>query len=273
MARCLARVNQGHELVFIGRPDVDLMRPRDLRDALLRARPDAILSCAAMTSVDTCEGSESAAFTINAEAPGVMAKAAAALGIPIIHLSTDYVFSGTKGAPYVESDAPDPINTYGRSKLEGEVAVAAAPRHAVVRTTWLYSPFGGFLKGALAQAAAGETVRVVSDQIACPTSGLDLARVLIGMVERMAAYDDPTFYGVFHAAGATVANRAEVVRAALALAGYPGMRVDEVRSTDFFAGAPRPFYSALDSRKLAQIYGIRPKEWEETLAEAVQPAS
>lgn len=273
VAQCLARVNDGHELLYLGRPHFDLLRPRDLREPVLNARPDIILSCAALTSVDACERDPVAAFASNAEAPGVLAEAAQTLDIPIIHLSTDYVFSGAKAAPYIESDTPDPVNIYGRSKLEGEWAVAMVRRHAVIRTTWVYSPFGGFLAAALAQAAAGEAVQAVRDQLACPTSGLDLARVLIVLAKRLTADGDPAIHGVFHGAGAAAARRAELVRAALPHAGYATASVQEMRSRDFFSCADRPLYSVLDSSKLAQVHGVRLRAWEEALVEAVQASS
>ncbi len=264
VAQCLAHVNDTHELVFLARPDIDMRRPESLRAPVLRARPDVILSCAAMTSVDACEADAVAAFAVNAEAPGVLARAAAELDIPIIHLSTDYVFGGWQSVPYVETDRPDPINIYGRSKLAGEQSVAAARRHAIVRTTWVYSPYGGFLKVALAQAVGAGRARVVADQVACPTSGLDLARALFAMAGRL-RLDEDRLHGVFHGAGAAVARRSEVIRAAL-----PAAQVEEVNSADFFNGAPRPLYSALDSGKLTAVYGVKLRGWAEALGEALQ---
>lgn len=264
MAQCLAHVNRAHALSFLARPEIDLRRPESLRDPVLRLGPDVILSCAALTSVDACEADAASAFAINADAPGVLAEAAAELDIPLIHLSTDYVFGGRRDTPYRETDIPDPINVYGRSKVAGEIAVARARRHCVVRTTWVYSPFGGFLKAAKTQAAETGEARVVSDQVACPTSGLDLARGLLTMAESLEA-DDIRRYGVFHGAGAAVARRSDVIRAAL-----PQARVVEVRSADFFNGAPRPLYSALDSSKLTEVYGIRLRGWPEVLAEGAQ---
>ncbi len=261
VAQCLAHVNDAHDLVFLARPDIDLRAPQSLYEPVLRVQPDAILSCAAQASVDACEADPAGAFAINGEAPGVLAAAAAELDIPLIHLSTDYVFGGGQDRPYRETDAPDPINVYGRSKLAGEQAVAGTRRHAVVRTTWIYSPFGGFLKAAQAQMVETGEVRVVSDQIACPTSGLDLARGLLGMAERMQA-DDTRYHGIFHGAGATVARRSEVVRAA-----FPGARIVEVASADFFSGASRPLYSALDSSKLEETFGVRLRGWREALPE------
>ena len=264
VARCLAHVNQTHELLFLARPQIDLRQLETVREPILRAQPDIIISCAALTSVDACEAAMAAAFTVNAEAPGVLAAVAAELDIPIIHLSTDYVFGGRQDHPYREADSPDPINVYGRSKVAGEQAVALWRRHAIVRTTWVYSSFGGFVKMAMGQAAQSGEARVVSDQVACPTSGLDLARALLTMAGRLMS-DAQAPLGVFHGAGATVARRGDVIRAAL-----PGARIIEVASVDFFNGAPRPLYSALDSSKLEDMYGVGLRGWPEALSEAVQ---
>ncbi len=264
VARCLAHVNTRHELIFLARPRIDLRRPETLHAPVLQARPDVILSCAALTSVDACEADPAAAFAINAEAPGVLAAAAAELDVPIVHLSTDYVFGGRQDVPYCEQDRPDPINVYGRSKVAGEQAVAVARRHAIVRTTWVYSPFGGFVKAAQAQAADTGEARVVCDQVACPTSGLDLARGLLVMAERM-VLDAQAPRGIFHGAGAAVARRSEVIRAAL-----PGTRIVEVASAEFFKGAVRPLYSALDSSKLAEAFGVLMRGWPEVLSGVVQ---
>ncbi len=263
VTRCIDRANTQHTLVFLTRPHIDLAHPQTVYDAVCRATPDLILSCAAMSSVDACEADEGAAFAVNARSPGELARAAAVLDVPIIHLSTDYVFGGRQNTPYLEADLPDPINAYGRSKLAGEQAVAEVHRHVVVRPTWIYSPFGGFVKGAADAASAGLPIRAVADQIACPTSGLDLARVLLAMADRLARADDAKFYGVFHGAGALAASRGEVVRAAL-----PQVNVIDVPARDFFNGAPRPLYSVLDSSKLTRTYGLRLRGWPEALGEA-----
>ncbi len=274
MARCLAWVvaqqtTPRHQLIFLARPDIDLRQPDSLRAPVLSARPDVILSCAAMTNVDACEADRDGAFAVNAEGPAVLAELADALDIPIIHLSTDYVFSGLKGAPYVEEDVPDPINTYGQSKLAGEIAITQAKMHVVVRPTWIYSPFGGFVRPALAQAAAHMPVTVVADQLACPTSGLDLAHTLLSMAARLVANPDPSLYGLFHAAGSTAAHRSDVVRSALSLAGHNAAKIREVESAAFFRGARRPLYSVLNSSKLEAMYGLRLPGWQEAVGEAI----
>ena len=270
VARALVHVNKAHELVFLARPQIDLARPDELADAIRRAQPDCVLSCAAITSVDVAEADEAAAFAINAEAPGVLARACAKLGVPIIHLSTDYVFGGRQSVPYVESDMPDPVNIYGRSKLAGEQAVAASgARHAIVRPTWITSPFGGFLLNVLKEAGQGREVRVVTDQIACPTPGLGLARALLAMAGRLSRDDDPRLIGVFHGAGTLAIDRATVARDLVARLNLPG-RIVPISAAELFAGAVRPNYSALDSTKLKAVYGLDMGDWRDAVEDVAQ---
>ncbi|MBO0145532.1 sugar nucleotide-binding protein, partial [Agrobacterium sp. Ap1] len=153
------------EVIALGRPELDLSAPETIEAALQKARPDLIVSAAAYTAVDQAEGDEEAATVINGVAAGKIAEAAAALGVPVIHISTDYVFDGSKAAPYVENDPVAPIGAYGRSKLAGENAVmAATPNHAILRTAWVYSPFGkNFLKTMLKLAETRDSLNVVDD--------------------------------------------------------------------------------------------------------------
>jgi dTDP-4-dehydrorhamnose reductase len=272
VAQALARVHDGarHELVFLGRPEVDLADPASLREPVLRAAPDIIFSVAAHTQVDRCESDEAGAFAINAESPRVLAETAETLGIPIVHLSTDYVFDGEKKAPYIESDIARPVNIYGRSKLAGEQAVAAAAtRHAIVRVTWVYSIFGAnFVKAMLDLARTQVQISVVDDQIACPTPALDLAAGMFGMAETLIATPNPALYGVFHGAGATPVDRFAFANAALTAAaarGHPMPALKRVKSADFAAAASRPLYSAFDSRKLTAVYGVEIPGWQNRL--------
>jgi len=276
VARALDHVHepQRHELVFLGRPEVDLADPASVRDPVLRVQPDIILSVAAFTQVDRCESEDAAAYAVNAESPGVLARTAAELGVPIIHISTDYVFGGEKRTPYLESDATNPINVYGRSKLAGEQAVAAATaRHAIVRVTWVYSIFGAnFVKSMLDLAKSRPDISVVDDQTACPTPALALADGLFAMAEKLVAAPHPELFGVFHGAGATPVDRFTFAEAALTAAarrGHPMPALKRVSSADFFAAAPRPHYSALDSRKLTAVYGIAIPGWQSALDETV----
>jgi dTDP-4-dehydrorhamnose reductase len=165
------------EIVAIGLPQFDLSKPASIGPALEAARPDVVVSAAAYTAVDLAETNADEAFAINADGAGEVAHAAAKLGAPIVHLSTDYIFDGTLDRPYLEDDPTSPIGVYGRSKLAGEQAVAAANAdHAILRTAWVYSPFGkNFVRTMLNLAATRTEITVVADQHGTPTSAHDIA--------------------------------------------------------------------------------------------------
>src|ERR1700757_3481567 len=179
----------GHEIVAVGRPELDLARPETIAPVLRAAKPDVVVSAAAWTAVDKAEAEREAAFAANVGGAGAVAAAAAALGVPLIHLSTDYVFDGTKQAPYVETDPVAPLGVYGASKEAGERAVLAAhPGAVILRTAWVYSPFGAnFVKTMLRLAETREEVGVVADQRGNPTSALDIADGVIALAERLVA--------------------------------------------------------------------------------------
>ncbi len=277
VAQALAYVNReggnrDHDLVFLGRPQIDLEQPAAIRAPVLAARPDIILSCAAHTHVDRCESEGDRAFAVNGVAPGVLGQAAAELDIPIIHLSTDYVFDGQVldgqlRRPYREGDAVAPINLYGRSKLAGEVAVAAAtPRHAIVRVSWVYSQFSdNFLALMLRLAASRSEISVVDDQVSCPTPAIELAQALLSLAEQMSVKQQ---YGVFHLSGADAVDRASLAGAVMDWAranGHPAADIMPVPGSTFPTPAQRPHYSALDCQKIATAYGIRLPSWHNWL--------
>ncbi|RWD49471.1 MAG: dTDP-4-dehydrorhamnose reductase, partial [Mesorhizobium sp.] len=176
-ASLIERGGRDVEVVAIGRPALDLTRPETIFAALEAVRPDIVVAAAAYTAVDQAEDEKDLAFAINAAGAGKVAEAAAKLCVPVVQLSTDYVFDGTKDGAYVETDATAPLGVYGASKLAGEEAVAAAnPRHLILRTAWVYSPFGkNFVKTMLRLAADRDEISVVADQWGNPTSALDTA--------------------------------------------------------------------------------------------------
>ena len=193
----------GVELIAIGRPELELADPPSVRASIAAARPDIVVSAAAYTAVDRAEDEPDLAYAINAEGAGTVAAAAAELGAPVIHLSTDYVFSGEADAPYEETDATGPQGVYGKTKLLGEQAVAAAnPRHVILRTAWVYSPFGAnFVKTMLRLAAERDAISVVADQWGNPTSALDIAEGILHVAAALGYQEQPARYGVFHLAG------------------------------------------------------------------------
>ncbi|MDE2405230.1 MAG: dTDP-4-dehydrorhamnose reductase [Sphingomonadales bacterium] len=261
----------GHEVVAVGPPDLDLAAPDDaaILAALAAARPDAIVNAAAHTAVDKAEGEADLAFAINAAGAGAVARAARSLGAPLVHVSTDYVFTGDKPTPYVEGDATGPTGVYGASKLAGEEAVLASGADAaILRTAWVYSPFGAnFAKTMLRLAATRDEIGVVADQHGCPTSALDLADACIAVARNLAAGADPALRGLFHATGSgegSWADFAEAIFAASAAAGGPTARVNRITTAEYPTPARRPANSRLDCTRLAAIHGVRLPDWRES---------
>ncbi|BBE72149.1 dTDP-4-dehydrorhamnose reductase [Oharaeibacter diazotrophicus] len=261
----------GHEIVALGRPDLDLADAASVAAAVERVRPDAVISAAAYTAVDKAETEPDVALAVNATGPGALAAAAARLGIPVVHLSTDYVFDGTKPTPYVETDPVGPRSVYGSTKLEGERAVLAAqPRSAVLRTAWVYAPFGAnFVRTMLRLSETMDVVRVVADQRGTPTSAHDIAAAVVAVAGNLVARaDDAALAGVFHMTGAgeaTWADFAEAVFAGAARRGGKAPRVERITTAEFPRPAPRPANSRLDCGKLARTHGVTLPDWRVSL--------
>ncbi|WP_324716538.1 dTDP-4-dehydrorhamnose reductase [Carboxydochorda subterranea] len=250
-----------------GRSELDVTRPHEVLAALLDFRPSAVIHAAALTDVDRCEREVELAHQVNAEATAELARVCARHRIPLVYVSTDYVFDGAKGRPYVEGDTPRPLSVYARTKWQGEQAVSAAGGpHAIVRTAWVYSIFGRNFAVAILEAArrsaeegSGEPLRVVADQVGSPTYARDLATALLRMVEM----DLASSRRLFHAANAGACSRWEQARALVALAGWE-VPVLPVSTGEMPRPARRPAYSALDSGALAGE-GIAMRPWGEAL--------
>ena len=278
VARSLAVRASGSQadVVALGRPELDLESDSGtIAGSILSARPDLIVSAAAYTAVDKAESEAALAFQVNSVAAGAIASAAAELGVPLIHLSTDYVFAGSKDGPYVESDPTAPTGVYGASKLAGEEAVLRAnPNSAILRTAWVYSPFGAnFVKTMLRLAADRNEVAVVADQYGSPTSALDIADGILAVAENLVRNGDPEFRGIFHMAGdgeASWADFAELIFAASADAGGPSAEVRHIGTADYPTPAKRPANSRLDCSKLARTHGVRLPEWHGSTRQIVQ---
>jgi dTDP-4-dehydrorhamnose reductase len=264
------------EIVPLGRPDLDLAGdPVLIRSTIEAARPDVLVSAAAYTQVDRAETEPELAFAVNERGPRAVAQSANRLGVPLVHLSTDYVFDGLKLTPYVEEDPTGPTGVYGSSKLAGERAVLAEHGDcAVLRTAWVYSPFAAnFVKTMLRLAGDREEVAVVADQRGNPTSALDIADGVLRVATNLAASRNPEQRGVLHmtAAGdASWAEFAEAIFSASAESGGPSARVRHIRSAEYPTPAKRPANSQLDSTKLARVYGIRLPEWRSSLKGVVR---
>lgn len=272
----LERVPAGVEVVALRRPDLDLAIPKMVAPALRAARPHVIVNAAAYTAVDQAESEPDLAMRVNGEAAGEAARAAAALGVPVIQISTDYVFDGALDRPYREDDATGPISAYGASKLAGERAVAAASdNHAILRTAWIYSPFGkNFVKTMLRLAETCDEVGVVADQQGCPTSALDIADAVLAVARNLVARpQDETLRGIFHMSAAGEAVWADVAEAIFAererLGGKP-VAVKRIATTDYPTPAQRPANSRLDCGKLAARHGVTLPAWRGSLATCVE---
>lgn len=271
----------GHEIVAIGRPGLDLVDPASVSRALEGTAPNVIVSAAAYTAVDRAEIESALAHAVNGAGAGAVAAAARVLGVPVIHMSTDYVFDGTLDRPYVESDAVGPTSVYGASKLEGERAVLAAhDDSAVLRVAWLFSPFGrNFVKTMLRLAGDLDEVSVVADQIGNPTSALTVADGIIRVAANMVADKNPGLRGVFHmtASGeASWADFAEAIFAASAARGGAAARVRRIGTADYPWPATRPANSRLDCTRIAEVHGVTLPEWRLMLDDAMnrlQPAA
>ncbi|CAA9483721.1 MAG: dTDP-4-dehydrorhamnose reductase [uncultured Sphingomonadaceae bacterium] len=264
----------GLELVALGRPELDLEQPGSAARAITAHRPDAIVNAAAYTAVDQAEDEPDRAVRINGEAAGEIAAAAAALGAPLIQLSTDYVFDGRAGGPRTEDAPVSPLGSYGRSKLLGEqLALAANSRTLVLRTAWVYSPFGrNFLKTMLTLARDRDALTVVADQRGNPSSALDLADGILAVLRTWEGGARVGQGGTYHLAGtgdATWCEFAAAIMVEAAAAGLPAARVSPIATAHFPTKAPRPADSTLDSSKFARDFAFRMPDWRRSTAEVI----
>lgn len=259
----------------IGRPEVDLQISGALADAIRAAAPDLVINAAAYTAVDQAEAEPERAFRINAAAAGEAAAAARDLGIPIIQLSTDYVFDGAGQGAYREDAPTAPLGVYGRSKLAGEEQVRAAnPNHLVLRTAWVYSPFGGnFVKTMIRAAGQCDVLSVVDDQVGNPSSALDLAAGLVAVIDRWAGGARIGLGETYHLAGTGRTSWCCLAFDVMDNCRRLGLLHAEVRpiaTADWPTPAPRPRNSALDSSKFAADFGFSMPDWRASVARVVE---
>ena len=261
----------GVTVMALGRPDLDLAQPETVAAALRAAAPDAIVNAAAYTAVDKAESEPGLALAVNGAGAGAVAQAAAELRVPILQLSTDYVFDGSADRPYREDDPVGPLGAYGRSKLAGEEAVAAVGAdYVILRTAWVYSPFGAnFVKTMLRVAATRPAVSVVADQHGCPTAAHDIADALLAVARNLVEKpDEPALRGVFHMTGSGEATWAEFAEAIFAISAElagPKASVTPITTADYPTPARRPKNSRLDGSKLARVHGVTLPAWRTSL--------
>jgi dTDP-4-dehydrorhamnose reductase len=278
VARALSEAGTalGVEVITLGRPELDLAEPETIEPVLRAASPDAVVNAAAYTAVDQAEREPEIASKINKAGAGAVAAAAKALRVPIIHLSTDYVFDGAKTSAYVEDDPVAPTSAYGASKLAGEQAVVAANCDLVIlRTAWVYAPYGkNFVRTMLALAETREEVRVVADQCGCPTYAPDIADAIIRIAYNLLKdRSDPRMRGIFHLAGTgetTWAGLADAIFEYLVGSGRRRPTLIPIPSAEYRTPARRPANSRLNCAKLASIHGIKLPHWQDSLARCLE---
>jgi len=266
VARELARL--APEARFLGRTDADLTQPEACAQAIRSIAPRAVINAAAWTTVDKAEAEREAAARVNRDAPGAMAAACAALGIPFLHISTDYVFDGSGSAPRTEDAPTGPLNVYGVTKLAGEAAVAAAGGHwAVLRASWVFSAHSSnFVKSMLRLGAERPRLTIVADQIGGPTPAAAIAAALLAMVPQIR--EDPAKRGIFHFAGTPDVSWADFARAIVAEAGLPA-QVEDILTSAYPTPATRPMNSRLDCGRIASVFGIPRPDWRAGLSEVI----
>ncbi len=251
-----------------GRAAVDLTDLKSVREAVRELRPDLVVNAAAYTDVDGAEEEPERAARINAEAPRVLAEAARAVGAWLVHYSTDYVFDGTKRAPYTEADAPSPISVYGRTKRDGEKAIrTVGGRHVILRTSWMYSRRrSNFVRTMLRLARENDRLTVVDDQIGVPTWAGWCAEATASICECLLAGDDAARAGLYHLAGTGQTSWYGLARAVFAQFGRTDVTVEPVSSDEYETAAPRPAYAVLDSSRARAAFDLPATTWTAQLS-------
>lgn len=263
---------RGIELTAVGHAELDISDPVAAARALEAARPDALINAAAYTAVDKAESEPDLAARINAFAPGLIAERCARYRTPLVHVSTDYVFDGTKRGAYVEADLVAPLGVYGRTKAAGEAAVRAAhDRHVIVRTSWVYGAHGNnFLKTMLRLAGERDQLRVVADQRGCPTATRDLAEAVV--TAALTAAKGDARWGTYHFAGRGVTTWHGFASAIVAAAEpHTGRKpkVAPITTADYPTPASRPKNSELASDLFERTFGVRAAPWDQRVREVV----
>jgi dTDP-4-dehydrorhamnose reductase len=265
----------GITITCLARPEIDLLEPDVVARAIESARGDIVINAAAYTAVDKAESEPELAMRINSDGAQAVAAAAAKTGRPIVQISTDYVFDGALDRPYREEDAVAPVSAYGRTKLAGEYSVAAAnPRHVIVRTAWVYSPFGyNFLKTMLRLGLTRKEISVVADQWGSPSSALDIADALIAIARRLVVEPaNESLFGIFHMTGSgytTWAGFAAAIFSQAAAQGRAPVNVVPISTAQYPTPATRPANSRLDVGKLHRVFGLALPEWRGSVQDCV----
>ncbi|MCJ8352840.1 dTDP-4-dehydrorhamnose reductase [Novacetimonas hansenii] len=262
-------------VIRIGRPEFDFDQPDTIAAAIARYKPAFVVNAAAWTAVDAAENEVAGATRANETGPAILAADCAAQGIGLIHVSTDYVFTGDKGAPYVESDPISPRTVYGATKAAGEAAVLAAdPQAIILRTAWVYSAHGkNFVRTMIAAGAKNPKLRVVGDQRGNPTSSDDLAQAILAIITRIEDTGWQAAYpGIYHATAQGETTWHGLAVATLEEAARHGQKMPEIeaiRTQDWPTPAERPQDSRLDCTKLKQVFGVSLPDWRQSVVRTV----
>ncbi|NIE80307.1 dTDP-4-dehydrorhamnose reductase [Asaia sp. As-1742] len=265
----------GDRVIVVGRPEFDLANPETMAATLARYTPALVVNAAAWTAVDLAESEIAGAEAANETGPAELARLCAAQDMPLIHVSTDYVYAGDKGSPYVETDPVTPQTVYGRTKAAGEQAVLKAqPKSVILRTAWVYSGHcKNFVRTMVNAGAKNTHLKVVGDQYGCPTNADDLAKAILGIADQIEAGWQDRFAGIYHACGTGETSWHGLAVAALEEAVRHGqtmpVEVTAIRTQDWPTPAKRPQDSRLDCSKLEQVFGIRLPDWRDGVARAV----
>ncbi len=255
------------EIVFLGRDAADLTNPEQCQAAIETHRPQAVINAAAYTAVDRAEDEAETAMAVNGTTVGVIARTCSALGIPLVHISTDYVFDGSGEAPHRPEDATHPINTYGRTKLAGETAIRASTcRHAIMRTSWVFSAHGNnFVKTMLRLSETRDALNVVDDQIGGPTPAADIARACLHLADRLMAGEMDS--ATLHFGGSPDVSWAGFAREIFSQAGR-SVTVTGIPTSDYPTPAKRPLNSRMDCSSLSAC-GLERPDWRAGLRDVL----
>lgn len=258
------------ELIALDYPEVDFEKPKDVIKIIDEIKPDLIVNAAAYTDVDKAEIEKDKAMLVNAETPAEIARWCKINNSVLIHYSTDYVFDGTKGSPYTEEDEPNPINYYGKTKLEGEKAIQSSKCvYLILRTAWVYSIRGNnFVTKVLEWAKKSKEIKVVDDQISNPTWARALAEITANMIA-MGIKDIRIFFkekgGIYHCAGSGYCSRYEWARLILEAYKRNEIKLYAAKTTQFNTLANRPLYTVLDCKKFRNYFNLEMPNWKQTL--------
>jgi dTDP-4-dehydrorhamnose reductase len=280
VGRELARYGQqaGHELIATTRVELDITNRQAIKESLAQYKPQLLINAAAYTAVDKAEQEPAQAFLINRDGAGQLAQACADQQIPLLHISTDYVFDGHQSQPYQESDPVAPLGVYGESKWQGEQQIRhVCPQHIILRTSWVFGEYGqNFVRTMLRLAQERDELRVVADQQGCPTSAAGIARCLLGISEQLAeptAFSSRSVFGTYHYCGSPASNWHDFAEAIVSTAqDFIPLRTQgivPISTADFPTPAARPANSVLDCQRLARVFGIQAEPWHEGLRDVL----